>query len=164
MLESYTGRWSRGLARLTLPIGPIRKSARRSSWDSKGFSQLHPVLYRNFGRTRRSFRSPRKGKSIACDAEFRPPVLALAVAACASLVRKKPFKRNSEPFKFYRKEGQFTRRFAGCDLPISLSISAAYVPSTDAFGGRAEESHVARHMKLSLVQRVEYKRTLAARF
>jgi len=40
----------------------------------------------------------------------------------------------------------------------------AYAPSFDAFGGYAGESHLARQMKLSLVQRVEYKRTLAARF
>jgi len=75
-----------------------------------------------------------------------------------------PFRRISEPFEFYRKEGQFTRRFAGCDLPVSLGISVAYAPSSDAFGGYDGESHLARQMKLSLVQRVEYKRTLAARF
>ena len=132
MLESYTGRWSRGSARLTLPIGPTCKSALRSSWDSKGFSELHPVLYRSFGRTRRSFLSPSEGE---CYCSRRRNAVASSGAGSLDARKlwseKSLIRRNSEPLKFYRKGRTFTRRFWGSESHLSPVNSVAYKrPST----------------------------------
>src|ERR1700733_9248440 len=103
-----------GAASSPCPLAPLARNALPSR-DSKGVSGLHPVRFRNLGRTRRSrFSTRSRGRSMAAAGPGGGLVLALAGRAATQISSEQSaVQEESLTRQFYRVGAEFTRRFSG---------------------------------------------------